>query len=261
MGNALRAWLPQLIPGIDVFHSEEIAKGRNWHAEVIRALRDCSIGIFCIAPESLRSQWMLFEAGALAQHGDQPALYTYTLSPIELTGPFGHFQATRFEREDTRRFIRELARSAGTDTDEQVLERFDSTWESFRSEVDRTARVSLEELIPGFFALFDGRKTFEEPFPECTNRRWDDRLRRTVRTHELLSRPESSRLLAGASAVADAYEALIRGLDRYDMHIGALLLRPVSFQDLSPEDQARLEQARQRVVDAVLELRRLTGEP
>ena len=92
LGNALRSWLPQVIPGISFFHSEEIPKVRNWHVEIIKALRGCSIGIFCITPESLRSQWMLFEAGALAQHGDQPTLLTYILSPLELTGPLSLFE-------------------------------------------------------------------------------------------------------------------------------------------------------------------------
>jgi hypothetical protein len=32
-------------------------------------LRGCSLRVICVTPESLRSQWMLFEAEALAQHG------------------------------------------------------------------------------------------------------------------------------------------------------------------------------------------------
>ena len=93
LGSALRSWLSKVIPGISFFDSEEIPKGKNWHVEVIKALRGCSIGIFCITPENLRSQWVLFEAGALAQHGDQPTLLTYTIGPVELTGPLSHFQS------------------------------------------------------------------------------------------------------------------------------------------------------------------------
>lgn len=76
IATALRDWLPKLIREIEFFHSEDIPKGRNWHAALIEALRDCSVGIFCVTPESLRSPWMLFEAGAMAQHGERPMLLT-----------------------------------------------------------------------------------------------------------------------------------------------------------------------------------------
>ena len=260
LGNALRSWLPQVIPGISFFHSEEIPKGRNWHVEIIKALRGCSIGIFCITPESLRSQWVLFEAGALAQHGDQPTLLTYILSPLELTGPLSLFQGTRFEQEDSRRFVQALARLAGTADDGEVLQRFDETWDHFQSAVQETVRVRLEELIPDFFSLFEGKETFEEPFQVCTDKRWDDRLRRTARTHHILSSAEYRKFLAGAQDVADAYEALLNALDRYDMHIGALLLKPVEYAVLRQADQNLLEQARQRVVDEVRKLKELAGD-
>jgi hypothetical protein len=258
LGNALRSWLPQIIPGIDFFHSEEIPKGRNWHVEIIKALRGCSIGIFCITPESLRSPWVLFEAGALAQHGDQPTLLTYILSPVELTGPLSHFQGTRFEQEDSRRFVQTLARLAAVADDGKVLQRFDETWGHFQSVVQDTARVRLEELIPDFFSLFEGKKTFEEPFPVCTDKRWDDRLRRTARTHYILSSAENRRFLRGDVAVV--YEGLLSALDRYDMHIGALLLKPIDYTDLRQADQNLLEQARQRVVDEVMNLKKLVGD-
>jgi hypothetical protein len=260
LGSALRSWLSKVIPGISFFDSEEIPKGKNWHVEVIKALRGCSIGIFCITPENLRSQWVLFEAGALAQHGDQPTLLTYIIGPVELTGPLSHFQSTRFEQEDSRRFVQALAKLAGTADDEEVLQRFNGTWDHFQSVVQETVRVRLEELIPGFFSLFEGKKTFEEPFPVCTDKRWDDRLRRTARTHHILSSAEYGKFLAGAQEVADAYEALLNALDRYDMHLGALLLKPVEYADLRQENQDLLEQARQRVVDEVRKLKELAGD-
>ena len=31
LGNALRSWLPKVIPDLSFFHSEDIPKGKNWH--------------------------------------------------------------------------------------------------------------------------------------------------------------------------------------------------------------------------------------
>lgn len=95
---ALRDWLPKWIQGIDLFHSEDIPKGRNWYSALVEALRDCRVGIFCATPESLRSPWLLFEAGAMAQHGEHPTLLTYVYGLQQIDGPLGHFQATRFEQ-------------------------------------------------------------------------------------------------------------------------------------------------------------------
>jgi hypothetical protein len=255
LGNALRRWLPKVIPDLSFFHSEEIPKGKNWHTALVDGLRGCRLGIFCITPESLRSAWLMFEAGALAQHGDEPTLLTYTLGAVSLDGPLSHFQATKFERADSRRFVQDLGAILGIEHGQFVLRRFDESWEDFESEVRNTTHAGLEELVPGFFSLFHNKKTFHEPFPECTDKRWEDRLRRTAETHALLSRPDTRSLLAGDTEVGSAYEELLAALDRYRMHIGSLLLTRTEFGDLKKEDQDRLEGTRKSIVRIVEELR------
>jgi hypothetical protein len=98
LAQALKDWLPTVLPGIDTFHSAEIPKGQNWHSALIAALRGCRIGVFCVTPESLRLEWMLFEAGALAQHGDAPALFTYLYGCVgrQGIGPAGPFSSNTF---------------------------------------------------------------------------------------------------------------------------------------------------------------------
>jgi len=80
LGLALKDWLPKVLPVVETFHSADIPKGHNWHAALIKELRGCRVGVFCVTPESLQSLWMLFEAGALAQHGNQPELFTYLVA-------------------------------------------------------------------------------------------------------------------------------------------------------------------------------------
>jgi len=258
---ALRSWLPKVIDGMDFFHSEDIPKGRNWHSALVQALRDCAVGVFCVTPESLRSQWMLFEAGALAQHGDQPALFTYLYGIDELAGPLSHFQATRFDRDDTRRFVRALAELVAAKNHEAILARFEETWPSFESDVVSNTLVPVQQLLPEFPSLFALKKTFHESFPDCSDKKWGDRLRRTARTHDYLSQENIAAILSSDPYLRGAYSDLLSALDRYDMHIGAHLLQPVAFGDLGNNEQNQLEDARKRILDIVFTLQKRCVPP
>jgi hypothetical protein len=262
LGLALKDWLPKVLPGIDTFHSAEIPKGENWHSALIAALRGCRVGVFCVTPESLRSQWMLFEAGALAQHGDAPELFTYLygVPGDRLSGPLGHFQATRFDREDSRRFVRDLAK-ATVGEDAQVASDFDEDWNTFEAAVLSRMILPIQRLVPEFPELFDNKKAFHESFPDCSNRRWDDRLRRAVRVTERLSRPEVSEIVASDPYLRGAFGELLSALGRYDMHIGACLMQPREYAALDENDQRQLEDARTRILELVSALERQCGPP
>jgi hypothetical protein len=258
----LKDWLPTVLPGIDTFHSAEIPKGQNWHSALIAALRGCRIGVFCVTPESLRSEWMLFEAGALAQHGDAPALFTYLygVSGDRVSGPLGHFQATRFDREDTRRFVRDLAAVAAGD-ESQVAEHFDERWDVFEAAVLSRIILPIQRLVPEFPQLFGDKKTFHESFPNCSNRRWDDRLRRAARVHERLSRPHVKEIVESDPYLHGAFDELLSALDRYDMHIGASLMQLREYTSLDGGDRRQLEDARTRILDLVSALERQRQPP
>jgi hypothetical protein len=133
---------------VELFHSEDIPKGRTWHSALVKALRDCAAGIFCVTPESLKSHWMLFEAGALLQHGDQPILFTYLYGIDELAGPLSHFQTTRFDREDSRRFVQAISELVRARDPEAVLTKFEETWPSFESEAVANTLVPVQQLLP-----------------------------------------------------------------------------------------------------------------
>jgi hypothetical protein len=261
IATALRDWLPGVIDGIDLFHSEDIPKGSNWHAKVVEALRNCRVGIFCITPEALRSRWLHFEAGALAQHGSNPALFTYLYGVREIEGPLSHFQATRFDRADSSKFINALAKTMGVQDLEAVNKRFEDTWPSFEAAVDAGTLVPIQQLVPEFESLFDDEKTFNESFPDCSDKRWADRLRRTTRTHDYLSQQAVDEVVSTNPYLRGAFAELLIALDRYDMHIGAYLLKTVEFGDLRKDEQNRLEETRKRILDVVASLQRENAPP
>lgn len=262
VASALRQWLPEIVPGIAFFHSEDIPKGANWHTALVDALRDCGVGIFCVTPEALRSPWMLFEAGAMAQHGDRPTLLTYLYGVDELTGPLSHFQATRFDRTDTRRLAGDLAALVGLGDPETARTRLDDAWPAFEAKVLADTAVPAQELLPDFAELFDrSKKTFHEPFPECSNTRWDDRLRRTSRTHAFLSRPEVGAIVHSDAFLRQGHDALLAALARYDMHIGSFLLDRRDYERLPEAEQRMLEDARKLVLDIAATLGRAWPPP
>lgn len=45
---------------------QDIQPGKAWDVELGKALRECKVGIICLTPENLKSDWMLFEAGVLS---------------------------------------------------------------------------------------------------------------------------------------------------------------------------------------------------
>jgi hypothetical protein len=260
LGLALKDWLPQVVDGIEAFHSADIAKGKSWRSDLIDELRRCSVGVFRVTPESLRSQWMLFEAGALAQHGDSPRLFTYLYGINELPGPLGHFQATHFVREDSRRFVLDLANATHSSPDAVAAE-FDKTWDAFEKRVLEGMVLPIQKLIPEFPRLFENHKTFHESFPDCSDRRWEERLKRTAWTHERLLRPEVEEIVSRDRYLGRAHKELLYALDRYGMHIAANLMQLLDYKKLDGSEQRQLEDARKDVLDLVSSLQQKRRPP
>ena len=44
---------------------ESIKPGRQWRNEITNALSSAKIGIMCLTPTNIKSEWMHFEAGAI----------------------------------------------------------------------------------------------------------------------------------------------------------------------------------------------------
>jgi hypothetical protein len=260
LGRALKDWLPQVVPGIQTFHSEEIAKGENWLSTLVDELRGCSVGVFCVTPESLKSQWMLFEAGAMAQHGERPKLFTYLYGVNNVSGPLGQFQATYFDRADSLRFVVDLAATAGSERDYAAAQ-FERTWDSFEARVLTRMILPIQVLVPEFLELFENKKTFHESFADCADQRWDDRLKRTIRTHLQLSRPDRAEILSSDPYLSGAYSELLSALDRYAMYITGSLMPPREYQALDEKRRRQLEDARKQILDLVSSLQQTRQPP
>jgi len=67
-GEALRDWLPAVLQFVKpYFTPSDIEKGARWNSEIAKELESSKMGIICVTRENLHSDWVLFEAGALAR--------------------------------------------------------------------------------------------------------------------------------------------------------------------------------------------------
>jgi len=108
--EALREWLGAVLQNARPWMSDtDIEKGSRSFDEIARALEGMKIGIICLTPENLTSEWLHYEAGALSKTVDpKTRVCTYLLADLEsatLKPPLSWFQWTRANKSDTRKLI------------------------------------------------------------------------------------------------------------------------------------------------------------
>jgi hypothetical protein len=163
VATALKGWLRYVFPGLDVWMSEQdIQAGARWGAELGKALGQCKLGIVCVTPESLRSPWLAFEAGALsaAIEGARVVPYRFQLRTADIIPPLSQFQDVGADQEGTFRLVRSINDGSGRHwypEDEDVRTAFQTWWpkleaglagvQSIKPSQVRTDRELLEEIL------------------------------------------------------------------------------------------------------------------
>ena len=115
--------------------SSDIEKGSKWIAELNDRLEDSKVGILCLTDEALNSNWLHYEAGALAKTKD--ALVCSLLidpAPEDIQYPLAQFQQTTIDNEDIRALVHTINtavfRCGERGLAEGVLDRlFERNWE------------------------------------------------------------------------------------------------------------------------------------
>src|SRR5262245_57787019 len=100
--GAMRDWLledalPNELKNDDVIVSDDIAKGAVWFEELTKFLDQACVALVCLTHEALRSPWVHYEVGAIAQAmsgrpggwGRRTPVFTLLLGvkPGEIEGP------------------------------------------------------------------------------------------------------------------------------------------------------------------------------
>jgi hypothetical protein len=97
IAQELKNWLEVAFQFTKPFLSKEIGAGRRWSQEIAQALELCNFGILILTPENVDSNWLLFEAGALAKHLGESRVVPLLIdmNASELRPPLSEFQGVR----------------------------------------------------------------------------------------------------------------------------------------------------------------------
>jgi hypothetical protein len=121
---------------------------------IAKELEQARIGILCLTPENLNSNWILFEAGALSRSVENSFVCPLLLGiePSEVEGPLAQFQATRLNADDMLLLMKNINGYMGeTDLSEmQLIAVFEQFWPQL------AARLS--QMSPGITQSTNGRE-------------------------------------------------------------------------------------------------------
>lgn len=137
---SLKEWLPLILQYAKPWVSDkDISAGDRWAQAIAGELESANFGIICIAPENIKSEWILFEAGALSKSMLDakviPLLLGLELS--DLSGPLSQFQALKVDQQgmlDVAKAINAVAETKAADgTIEQLVP---ALWGQLQQKID-----------------------------------------------------------------------------------------------------------------------------
>jgi len=154
--NSVKPWMSQT----------DINKGSRWNPEIAQNLNTARVGIFCLTPSNLKSETILFEAGAISKSVIESRVYTL-LSGVEIADlrwPLAQFQATILQKDEIRKMLcdinKDLLRLQEPSSPEDILdEAFELWWpkleekfsklpaDTARATPTRTEKDLLEEIL------------------------------------------------------------------------------------------------------------------
>jgi hypothetical protein len=115
---------------VDLFLSEDIAKGVSWLTKLNDALAGSKFGIVCVTRENFQKPWLNFEAGAIAKTVTEsrccPLLLDVEVSEIQ--GPLTAFQTTKNTPDDLLKLVKSINRELDEPLGEANLKRAFDKW-------------------------------------------------------------------------------------------------------------------------------------
>ena len=229
----MKEWLEShFADQITAFVSSEIEKGKQWFPAVESQLRNADAGLVCLTPESLKSDWIAFEAGALAtavalkQRETRIFTYLLDLSPASLPGPLAAYQSTVATMEDTLRLVNSLLSYLGISPKDPAS--FASQWDDLQPRLAAIGSQPVTSIFPRLPTLF-ARKTFHEPVDECMDQSWFQRYDGAIATREALRAQADLVAAECGETAAEMFRELLAQVDGYAMDMRALLFKPETF--------------------------------
>lgn len=153
VAQLLSEWVPQVVQAAEPFISTTLEKGRRWSGEIADRLAAAPVGIICVTRENLRSQWLLFEAGAISKPRDgYVCTFLLDVEPADVEPPLGDFQHTRAVKADVYGLVQTINGALSLKGEKplagNVLERvFERNWPELELRIQNI--METREDVPG----------------------------------------------------------------------------------------------------------------
>lgn len=226
IAEALREWLPHVLPGESFFLSSDIEKGTLWFEAIRNQLQMADAAIICLTPDNVDSPWMHFEVGAIAGRKEESRILTYlfSVSPSDIRGPLAAFQSSMCTKDDTQKMVLALGRMC-----QKTAKHFDECWPALEIAISSIQSIRVPDLVPGFGAFLNF-KTFREPLELCSDQSWVDRFSRLVQVREGLQEKEPLVSAKCQRRDSGVYLQILSDLDNYLRLIKSQLIKERRFK-------------------------------
>ncbi|MPQ46888.1 TIR domain-containing protein [Marinifilum sp. N1E240] len=151
IAESLSSWLEQVLQSLEPWISTDIDKGKRWSKEIANELKESKVAIICLTEENLNSNWVHFEAGAIAKNEDAfVCTFLFDITPANVQSPLSQFQHTSFNKEDIFKLLKTIngivSETGGKNLRESSLKSvFDTNWEQLEKRLSKTPKSSSEE--------------------------------------------------------------------------------------------------------------------
>jgi hypothetical protein len=158
IANELRGWFPLILPSVRPFiTTTDVEKGAQWQGTIRQELELSNYGLVILTQDNLASQWLAFEAGALAKHLEgRVATILFGVQHSDVKPPLSLFQGTLFNESDFRKLISDINNTVGADNrrgEEHLDALFPMLWPKLKEAIDllmqnAAAKASIPSVAP-----------------------------------------------------------------------------------------------------------------
>lgn len=150
IADALTTWLSSFFPGLDVWMSEkDIQAGERWEISLAKQLEGASFGILCLTPDNIRSEWLIFEAGAMSKALNDSLVvpFRFALKATDVGPPLSQFQGVDADQEGTFRLVKSIHRAVSSPIKDQDLPYvFNKWWPDLNEALNKIIKRSYREV-------------------------------------------------------------------------------------------------------------------
>jgi hypothetical protein len=163
IAETLCNWLEQVLQAVEPWISTDIEKGKRWSFEIANKLKESKVVIICLTKDNLESNWLHFEAGAVANNEDSyVCTFLFDISEANIKEPLSQFQNTKNEETDILKLLNtinnKIGKTGGKSLKETSLESvFRTFYPQLKERLEKTPESSDKDVDPR-----SDREIFEE---------------------------------------------------------------------------------------------------